>query len=429
MESISSVNSTYASTFDIDNAGKLYPIIDPKKRTSLFSLSLTMKEKVNDKILERALLETLTRFPVFNVKLRKNFFWHYFVSNDKSPVITQGELSDNLFIDKKLNNEFLFKVIYSENKISLIIFHALTDGAGAMVFVKALMNEYIKILGKNVFQTESIPKHKEKADQIFEGEDSFKKFYKNWKNGMKTKSKAYHFNGLREDSRRVNITVGTMKVEDLLKVTREKDVTVTTYLTALYIYVLQNLQLSENRRRLRPIRIQVPINLRTIYPSKTLRNFSSYVIPELKTNRGEYSFSEIIDEVHHFFKLEINKRKLTAQFSDNVRMENNPVIRRLPLFIKKPITLYISYQLGQKCQSGTLSNIGKVELPEYMTEYINKYEAILVPGKMTHSSCALASYNNEIHIAFSRTIKESTLESMFFSELIKNGINTKIEVF
>jgi len=428
VETITIKNNVFTRPIHLDNAGKLYPFIDPKKRTSLFSLTVTMKEKVNNKLLQKALNQTIVKFPSFNVKLKNGFFWHYLMSNEKVATIKRGYLNENMFINKKENNEFLFKVLYSRKTISLIVFHALTDGAGAMVFLKSLLNEYISLCGQNVFTTESIPKYKDRAEHISECEDSFKKFYKDWKSGLKSKSRAYHFDGIKEEKGRINTIIGTLKVDDLLKVTRENNVSITTYLTALYLYVLQSIQIHENKGVLKPIRIQVPVNLRSMYPSKTLRNFTSFVVPELKAKIGEYTFDEVLKEVDSYFKLEMNKRKLTAQFSDNVRAENNPIIKRMPRFIKKPIMLYVSHQLGAKSQSGTLSNLGRIVLPKYIEEHVEKYEPMLLPGKTIRNSCALASYKGKVHIIFARTIKESTLENMFFSKLTEKGLNIKIQV-
>ena len=427
METITIKDNVFTRPIELDNAGKLYPFIDPKKRTSLFSLTVTLKDDIKSDILQSALTHIIMKFPLFNVKLKNGFFWHYLTNNENIAVIKKGYLNSNMYIDKKENNEFLFKVLYFDRKISLIVFHALTDGAGAMVFLKALLNEYIRLLGENVFVTENIPKYKDHEKHISECEDSFKKFYKDWKKGLTSKSRAYHYEGTKEEKGKINIITGILKVEDLLLITRANKVSITIYLTALYIHVLQNLQVQENKMFAKPIRIQVPVNLRSMYPSKTLRNFTSFVIPELKAKNKKYTFEEILNEVHNCFKLEMNKRKLTAQFSNNVRAEKNPILKRLPRFIKKPIMLYVSHQLGAKLQSGTLSNLGIIKLPKYMEEYIEKYEPLILPGKTIRNSCALASYKGEVHIIFARTIKEPTLENLFFSQLVERGINIKIE--
>ena len=47
------------------------------------------------------------------------------------------------------------------------------------------------------------------------------------------------------------------------------------------------------RSRRKPVKVLLPVNLRTLFPSRSLRNFASYITPEIDPRTGDYTFSEI----------------------------------------------------------------------------------------------------------------------------------------
>ena len=60
--------------YRLDNAARLYPAIRDT-RDSTFRISVELKEEVRPELLKKAVSLTLPRFPVFNVRLKKGYFW------------------------------------------------------------------------------------------------------------------------------------------------------------------------------------------------------------------------------------------------------------------------------------------------------------------------------------------------------------------
>ena len=103
--------------------------------------------------------------------------------------------------------------------------------------------------------------------------------------------------------------------------------------------------------------------MRRFFPSKTLRNFRSYVSPEIDVSLGGYSFEEVVKRVHHSLRMQIDARELGRQIGRNVRAERHPLIRVAPLFVKD-LVLSVSYQrIGEDAYSGVLSNLGRIVVP------------------------------------------------------------------
>ena len=133
----------------LDNYAKLFPLASTKRYSSVFRISITLKEKIDPNILEKAVNKALVKFKLFKVRMRRGFFWYYFENNTKSVVIEEEHDYPCKYIDLPANNDYLFKITYFENKINLDIFHCLTDGNNALHFLKEITYNYIDIVHFN----------------------------------------------------------------------------------------------------------------------------------------------------------------------------------------------------------------------------------------------------------------------------------------
>ncbi|NCU32972.1 MAG: hypothetical protein EOM23_08600, partial [Candidatus Moranbacteria bacterium] len=133
--------------FALDYAAKIYPLSLAHGQISLFRLSVYLKAPVQPEILQIALTFTIKRFPQFATTLKKGFFWQY-LDSTKGHYPVMEEVERPLYpIRVSLSGSKTFKVLYFQNRISVEIFHALTDGSGGMVFLKTLIREYFRLLG------------------------------------------------------------------------------------------------------------------------------------------------------------------------------------------------------------------------------------------------------------------------------------------
>ena len=124
---------------------------------------------------------------------------------------------------------------------------------------------------------------------------------------------------------------------------------------------------------------------------------------------------------------EVTEKLLNAKISTNVRSENNKVLRVAPLFIKNMAMKFTFKLVGDRKSSITISNLGVVKLPAQMAQYVTRMDFILGPPAHNKVACAVLTYDGQLVINFTRTIKESVLEREFFRYLVKLGIPVKIE--
>jgi len=164
-------------------------------------------------------------------------------------------------------------------------------------------------------------------------------------------------------------------VNKILEVSRMYKVSVSEYFVSVYFFLLQKIYISgqEKRKKKKPkvLRIEVPVNMRKIFPSRTMRNFSLFVLPEIDLRLGNYTFEEILRSVHHQLQIDTDSKQISRFLSSNVSYEKLLIIRILPLFIKKMVIASVYRGLASKRWTGMVTNLGIVTLPREMEDMVD----------------------------------------------------------
>lgn len=410
--------------YRLDNAAKIYPAIRSRKWSSIFRVSVMLREPVQPELLQRALDTTVPRFPGFALRMKAGLFWYFFERGSEKPVIQQDVANPCVCMFGGSNGNFLFRVRWFGRRIALEVFHAVTDGFGALTFLKTLTAEYLRLRGVDVPATHGVLDCREDP-RPEEMEDHFGKFAKKAAVSRR-ESRAFHLHGTDLPPHTVNIVTGIIPVDKLLQAARKHSVTLTEYLAAAFLYTLYNIQKAEGRRRKLPVKVSIPVNMRRFYNSVTLRNFSSFINAGIDPRYGDYTFEEIVTLVHHYMRYEITEKHLNARLAKNVQSERNLLMRVAPLFLKN-WTLFLAFKLvGESRFTSTLSNLGLVGVPDEMKPHVEYFDFMLGPPHTNKVACAVASYEGVLCINFTRTIREPYVEREFFSFLVRNGVPVKV---
>ena len=412
----------------LDNAAKIYPAARRRYWTNVFRLAVTYKDPVDPDILKNALGRVIKRFPSVAARIRTGFFWYYIEEIGHTPEILREEnhpINRMTFRDIK---KCAFRVLYYKNRMSVEIFHSITDGTGGMIFVKTLAAEYIRLkYSENVPCENGVLDISEEPTRE-ELEDSFSRYASPVNPGWKEPD-AYAVRGTPEDDRFMHVVTGIIDSDEIRKTAKSYGVTVTTFLSAVMmkaVYDLQNERV-RNPKHLKHVRILIPVNLRAFLPSRTMRNFAQYITPDIDPRLGEYTFEEMIKAVHHKMGLDLNAKHLASKFTPNVRSEQVKLLRVMPLFIKNFAMKLVYSAVGEKKASICMSNLGVVTLPEVMTKYIERVDFVLGTQATSPVNCGVLSYNGKLIVNFVRGIKEPDLERNFFTCLRKMGIHVLVE--
>jgi len=413
--------------YPLDNSAKIFPAIKNGKISAVFRLSIILRTAVDPKILQQALIDVLPRFPNFTMRLKPGLFWYYLEPNRNLPQIYEDNRYPCRRLYRKNNRGFLFRILYYNRRISVEIFHSLTDGTGGMTFLKTLAARYLTLQMGLVIPAEDGILDISQMPPEKEMEDSYKKYARPLRQRQPRQKRAYHIGGTLEPFGRINVITAAIPLPALKKLAAERGVTLNDLLVACYIYAFCRLQRAEGRFRItHPVVITVPVNMRRYYPSTTLRNFFLRVNPSVNQNYGEFSFEEILAEVHHYMQVATNEKYLNAQMYNNLRSERILAARLIPLLLKNQI-LRIAYMFyGDSRTTSTLTNIGIIRLPPVMQPHVEGFEALMGPSVSDWINCTVLSYQDTVTLAFSRRISEQLVERLFCTQLVRLGIPVRV---
>ena len=412
----------------LDNAAKIYPAARRHNWSNVFRLSATLTEKVDKDILQSALDVTARRFPTIAARLRKGVFWCYLQQLEHAPAISEEFCYPLAQMNTKEVRQCAFRVIAWENRIAVEFFHSLTDGTGGLIFLKTLVAEYLQQkYGVDIPAEKGVLGRLEEPSKE-EMEDSFLR-YAAPVNASRAETTAWRCKGTREDRDFLHLTCFRLSSGQVREKAHQYGVTVTGFLTAAMLQALMHMQSEKipNLKRRKPIKVLVPINLRQLFPSKTLRNFALYTIPELDPRLGQYTFPEICQIVHLKLKTDVTKKQMAKMMATNVSSELLLPVRLMPLPIKNIVMKAVFDTVGEKKSCLSLSNLGNVQLPEEMRPYITRLDMILGTPASTPYNCGVASFGDIMTMNFIRNIKESDLELHFFRVLQELGLSVSVE--
>jgi NRPS condensation-like uncharacterized protein len=412
--------------YRLDNAAKIYPPTSNSKRSGVFALSAILNEKIDKEILNDAVSVVLLRFPIFKVKLKRGVFWYYLEEN-KNPFYVKEESPSFLdFINEAENNEYLFKVFYFENKITLSMFHALTDGTGGMEVLKAIVFEYLLLKGYNIKADNELKTiYSPVVDE--ESDDTFLKVYNKKCAKTEKETNAFKINGTPFSNNGTGIVTARVSVDDLKILAKKYNATITGFLVGLVTDLIYKNYIKEKRVKNKQVKVLVPINLRKFYSSTTIRNFALFTRPGYDYSKGEISLEECIEMCSEQIKKGAKKEVLDSFISKHVKIERNPLLKIAPLFLKD-IAMKLAYsKVGDNLHTTSLSNLGIVNLPESVKKYVKDFVFTLGASHSAKHSLAVISYNGFTNITFSRMYVETNLERDFVRFLTEN--NAKVTLF
>lgn len=420
------MNDEQKKWYRLDNAAKLYPAIKNRRWTAVYRVSIKLTEAVDRELLQRALDATVNRMEVFACTLHAGLFWYYFEKNRAHARVMDDAANPCIRLYTKDSQGYLFRVRAHDRRISLEVFHAVSDGVGGITFIKTLVAEYLRLKGYTIPCTHGILNCAEPPSPE-ETEDAFLRYYNKksvrpWKEG-----RAYRIPGTPEAGHTLNIINGIMSAEQVRAKAKSLGVSVTEFLVAAYMYALYTVQSKQSPRKTLPIKVSVPVNLRAFFSTNTLRNFSSYVNTEINAAWGEYTFEEVLHCVHYTLRSQFTAKTLASKMSRNVKSEKNFFVRITPLFLKNRIINVIFSLAGETRMTSTLSNVGRMELPDEMAAHVERFDVMLGAPRHNKINCAVCSYRDMLCICFSSIIKETDVERAFFTFMVKQGLHVKLE--
>ena len=413
--------------YKLDLSAIVYPTLQRRDFSSVYRLSVMLKEKIDPVLLQTALDRTLPRFPTYKVAIRKGLFWRYLEPNNRpGPYVLEDIKNPCMPMPFKGSNRYLIRVYYYDRRISLEAHHSLGDGTGGMCLLQTLTAVYLGLLGHPV-KPEGFVLDIDSSPDPEELEDAYMRYANAQFCPPRPAEKTYRVRGTKEPFYTLNIIDGILSVQEVMAVAKRYHASITEYLNAVLLYALLQKQNADFHIRLRPVRIAMPVNLRRFFPSKTLRNFITMVYPSIDPRLGEYQFEEIVEHIHHYMRYYINDKFLRGDITTNAATQRNPLIRVVPLFIKDLVVRTFYTRVQDKNSSAGLTNLGALHVPPDMKPFIERFDIYMGQPFSSRTNCAIISFEDVLTINFASSIVEADVERYFFRKLVQDGIHVKIE--
>ncbi|WP_368645552.1 alcohol acetyltransferase [Alkalibacterium putridalgicola] len=430
----------------LDNASNIFLAARNETDTKVFRLSAEMTEVVDPVLLQSALQETYKEYPLFHNVLRRGIFWYYLEERRGTPKVkleTEPPCSPLYHYDKR---EFLFRVLYYKDRIHLEVFHALTDGTGALWFYEDLLTEYVRLRQAKVLKSLDKPASREKADL----EDSFKRYFRKKKKYTAIEasmeplekyrdkdladdeeplepepesSSVYRIKGKKTPDHRQRVIEMSLPLKEVLDLARSEKVSLTLYMTTLYMLAVYRAK--EDKSEDVTISTSIPINLRQFFPSVSVRNFFSTTIVSytFKPDKDDY-LDDLYEKLTRQFKAQLQKEALEKRLNRFIRFEFNPLTRITPRPLKDGMLKLVNY-FNNKNITVAMSNLGRVQLPEGMEQYVKQtffYTAAVRP------QFCLISYQDVLTISFTSPFVETDIHREFVRLLTEKNVKVTMDV-
>lgn len=401
----------------LDNASNIFLAarsdVDPK----VFRISAELDHDVDPGLLQQALDATYERYRLYHAVLRRGVFWHYLQDSDLRPRVTAEEQHTCAPIYRPDRRELLFRVMHHRTRIILELFHALSDGTGALWFLTDMVEAYVRLRHpRQMPEAGRVPgRDDDQSDALAAGDpgfvpagnphtedlvqtvhelttDSFTHYFRRRRRrepagpaagaerpaplpgarSRKSRTKVYRVTGTRTPDNRPRVVELTMPADEVLQLARAEGVSLTMYLTAVFF---ESIRLSSpGLGRARTLVASVPVNLRQFFPSTSPRNFFAIVRVEHtygdntpdKADPGPVSRS-----LERGFRPEATPAALEKRLRRLIRFERMPVLRIVPRPVKDVLLRLINW-ISNRRLTVAVSNLGRVTLPEPADSHVRR---------------------------------------------------------
>lgn len=399
----------------LDNAALLFPASTGKRHSRVFRFYCQLKEEIDAGILQSALDETMRKYPLYQSVMRKGLFWFYLEQSEITPVVTAETRPpcSKLYIpDQKT---LLFEVSYFQNRINFEVYHGLTDGTGAMCFLKELVRNYLRLR----YPETEFPEVNEEEQESRSGyeEDSFSQYYS--KDGKKKPEKgpaAFQLSG--EWTEQDQILELELSASEVHRRAKEYGVSVTVFLASALLFAIhQDVPRSKQKK---PVTLMIPVNLRNYFPSASMTNFFGWIEAGYPF-REDTTLEEVMQHVKQVFQRELVKERIAQKLNELVSLEKNPFLRIVPLEIKN-LAISAGANVRGKSITAVFSNLGRIQLPEVYSEYIVHFGFFTSTDKMQLCTC---SYGDKLVLGLTTKLLSDNIQKNFKHILRRQEIEIK----
>jgi len=439
----------------LDNASNIFLAATSDVDSKVFRLSAELEADVDPELLQRALDGVFDQYVLYHSVLRRGVFWYYLEESDLRPKVVPDELPpcDHLYhFDRR---ELLFRVAYHRNRIVLEVFHALSDGTGALWVFQDLVTQYIALRHPEDFPGHAMPTEVKQALAT----DSFMTYFAPGRTQafadaarpasldagsraagppatgrprtpimgglrLRGRRRVHRVLGTRTPDNRTHVVELEMPAEPVLTLAHSHGVSLTAYLTALFLHAIL---IVDARPGWHPtMAVSVPVDLRQHFPSGSARNFFA-------TTRLEHTFDDdphgaddgvtaLGQALHEQLRAQTTPEALEAKLQKLIGFELNPVARIVPRPLKDLVLGTIN-RFNNRNLTIAVSNLGRIGFPGPADAHVG---AVFLQVSAARPQFCAVSHGDRLTVSFTSPFIETALQSAFVRSLTAQGVHVTV---
>ena len=452
----------------LDNASNIFLAARSDVDTKVFRLSAELDHEVDPELLQEALEATYERYPLYHAVLRRGVFWYYLQDSDLRPVLEAESEHTCAPIYQADRRTLLFRVVHHRRRVSLEVFHALSDGTGALWFLSALLEDYCRRRDgldgaaqereeRHELTTDSFAHHfrrrtreeraarrramqeraahaeefsREAASAVLRLEDEDPELT-DPPDGVAGPAPAappaprrvLRLRGTRTPDHRTRVLELTMRAAPVLALAKGEGVALSMYLTALFFEAIRRTgALERDARGARTLAASVPVNLRRFFPSDSARNFFATITVSHTYGAGADGLGEVARELQEAFSAEATEEALEEKLRRLLRVERSPLARIVPRPLKD-LLLGLVNRANNRSLTVAISNLGRVTLPEAAAAHVGRMAFHVSAARPQF--CAI-SHDGLLTISFTSPFVETAHVREFARALTEAGIEVSL---
>lgn len=408
--------SKTTTSYAVDNSSLLYLSLIRKDHTNCYRFAISMSEAVCPDTLQQAVDRIYRRFPTIIAGFVPGFF-HYLQVPAKMPPQVMEDPGTLITMSREEIARCAYRIYYRDNVISIEAFHALTDGYGAIASFTTLVAEYLRLkygvhipVEKTLLDVNEAPAMHEVVDSYLE--------HSGEKPMLVPNRQSYQLPESVPTADGIRSSRYCIPTKALLDASHRYGVSMTALVSSVMAESIMEIQYRHlSSGKVKPVRIMVPVDLRRMFPSRTLRNFILYALPTMEPQDRRKALREVMQSFAQQLQAQIEKSRMASIMAYHAKAQHNWLFRHIPLVLKCAF-MRLAYQFfGEVNSSVTVTNLGNLQLPEQMLPFVKDIEVILTPRRRSPYNCAVISYAGNVTVNVSRFSRDPELETVFFRKL------------
>lgn len=415
----------------LDNASKIFPATANAADTKVYRIYCELRENIDPDLLQKALERTLIRFPWFRMVLGRGLFWYYFESSDLPAHVEPDRQPLFAPLYDTDRRRLLFRVIHHGRRIAVEVFHALSDGTGSYGFLRCLVSEYLRLCHPelDISESEIVDIGSSQRQHM---DDGFRRWFRQRLPRTRRRPALLRHTVLRRRALQIpgsraaagcqTVIEATVSLGAALERSRAAGASLTTWLAALLLQAIYEDQTPQ--RQALPAVIDVPVNLRRIFPSASARNF--FGLLSLEHRRPDPTavppLEELLPALGEQLRSQLESAQLQAKAAQLQAFERQPLLRIFPTVLKNPI-LSLIHRLTDRGSTTSLSNLGVIPMPTACLPYVAAFGSAAATRGV--QICA-TSFGDRLTLCLTSALAVHEVERLFVRRLVRAGLDVVV---